>query len=970
MTTSELANVSKERLVAPSALAWIVSHHPTPPVPDPGLARAAARFDAQVLEAEGPATLLCFSAGQDAPPRRAVLLAEALMASPGLGPYSAALHVCPGLARQSDRARALLSALTAQARPGEIVASEAFQRIAHPEWLFEPLPGTLGFRLCAAAPRRALPFVGRTSELAQLRACWQTARKGGPLLVSLQGEAGIGKSRLLAEFLEGLAPEDAIATARCQPDGSTHPYGMLCSLVGGWLSTHPDLFEQLGEAGRDLEYLLGLREAGSSLQPKHLQYRAFSTLNGWLLAQAHRRALVLTLEDLHWSDEASLQWLDSLIAEIAFGGKRAPLMLLGTERTGEVHQRYGGMGIGEVAIALRPLAAGEAMELVAALRPEADAETRSGLCRRGGGNPLYLQAFAQASELAPLAPREVPDNLRWHLARRLDRLSAIERRVLETVAIAGPVAEHDRLAQVLPPLDLKYGLGGLKQAQILEVPARSPSSIGFCHHLLYETAYDAIPPERRQAQHAQHAERLERAGAPLGEVASHLLRSDRPSLARPLLRRAADQARKRHALAEAQQLLEQALMLATEEADAHPLRLSLAEVLSARGELKRACEHLCALQGRLAGESRLQHALLASTAYERQGEYGLATAYLHEGRAALSPVDRRGHASLVLAEAQLALRQGAFERCRKLAQEALAHLSDSPSHDRALAYSLWGIATYRLEGPACALPLYQEALAMRERLGAEAAVAGSLSNLGAAYYELGRWDEALASFEGALSTFERLGERLHESFVLNNSAHLLLNRGELEEAERRYRRALALKRQMNEQPGIAVALSNLGNTLSRRGSHAEARACLEEAIARLERVGEGETLCEVYQIYGMVALEAGDDRRARKLLTRVRDLSRHHRREAPLAIALRGCSTLARREERHDDALALAGESVALNERLGNPLELGRSLVTWGEALAAKGSRAQAQDAFERARALLAPLGALPDLKALEALPG
>jgi tetratricopeptide (TPR) repeat protein len=257
---------------------------------------------------------------------------------------------------------------------------------------------------------------------------------------------------------------------------------------------------------------------------------------------------------------------------------------------------------------------------------------------------------------------------------------------------------------------------------------------------------------------------------------------------------------------------------------------------------------------------------------------------------------------------------------------------------------------------------------MREHLGAEAAIAGSLSNMGTAYYELGRWDEALVCFEGALSSFERLGERLHETIALNNSAHLLLNRGELDEAERRYRRALALKRQMNEQPGIAVALSNLGNTLSRRGAHAAARTCLDEAIARLERVGEGETLCEVYQIYGMVALEAGDDRHAHKLLVRVRDLSRHHRREAPLAIALRGCSVLARRQQRFDEALALACESATINERLDNPLELGRSLVTWGEALTAKGDRTQAQGTFVRARTLLAPLGALPDLAALEAL--
>lgn len=974
MTTSELANASKDRLTAPRALAWIVSHHPQAPAlstaPEGALARAIARHDARVLETAGPATLVSFSSGREAPLQRAIKLATALMASPSGGPYTAALHVAPSLSQRTDRARTLLEELAARAFPGEVVVTEAFQRLGSEHGIFDPLPGTSVFRLVASTSQPTVPFVGRENELAQLRACWQTARKGGPLLVSLQGEAGIGKSRLLSEFLAQTTHEDAIASARCQPDAAAHPYGMLASLVSGWLEGHPDLFDQLGEAGGDLGFLLGLHDKGSSLQPKHLQFRAFTTLNAWLLNQARQRPLVLALEDLHWSDETSLQWLDSLIAEIAFGGKRAPLMVLGTERTGDIHLRYGGMGIGEVAIALRPLASREALALMEAMCPDADAELQATLCQRGGGNPLYLQAFAQANEQGVLAPRELPDPLRWHLAQRLERLSAIERRVLETVATLGGAADHDQLARLLPPMELKYGLGGLKQARILEMPVHAPSRVGFTHHLLYEAAYDAIPAERRATMHSQHAEHLEHEGASIVEVAAHLLRGQRPALARPLLRKAAEQARKRHALAEAQHLLRQALSMSTDVAEAHPLRLSLAEVLIARGELQEACEHLRAVQGLLMGELRLQHALLASSAYECQGEYGLATAYLHDGQAALSPVDRRGHASLVLAEAQLALRQGAFERCRTLAQAALDHLTDPPSLDRALAYSLWGIATYRLEGPAAALLLYQEALAMRERLGAEAAIAGSQSNLGTAYFELGRWDEALAAFEEALKTYERLGDRLHETIVLNNSAHLLLNRGDGIEAERRYRRALALKRQMNEQPGIAVALCNLGNTLSRQGAHAEARACLDEAINRLERVGEGETLAEVYQIAAMAALEANDDRRARQLLLLARDKSRQVQREAPLAIALRGFSILARRERRYDEALSFAWESVELNDRLGNPLELGRSLKSWGEALADKGEADKAREAFLRAKSLLAPLGARPDVRALEGLLG
>lgn len=913
---------------------------------------------ARLVERSEEDLLIAFGPGEPAAFRRAARMAAGLRAS--VPPVAVALHApCA----EGEMAVEHLTGALALAQPGDVLATEAFWRMARDHFAFEALPDRL-FRL--GPPKVALPdvFVGRASELEQLRSCWETARLGRPLLVSIQGEAGIGKSRFLDEFLATEGTEPHLYTACCRQNEQQRPYAMLSSFLSALGFPVGRLCEELGTVGADLDYLLGGESQEGAVQPRHRQFRAFRGLNRILLERLGAVPALLVLEDVHWADEASLSWLDSLVAELAFADRSPPWLLVFTERGREVHRRHARMGLGAIAISLAPLSEAEAEGLLGALLPGEPTLCRA-VHERAGGSPLYLREFAHLAQVRGKVDA-MPESVRWQLQHRLEALSPVERQVLEIAAVLGATFDLELLRRLVPFGGFKQVLANLAGAGLV---IRGAETAAFGHHLLHEAAYEAMPAPRRRELHAMVAHSLEAGGAEAGMVAHHYLKGPRPAQARPHLLKAARMARERHALAEAKQLLRQAARAGGEaDAMAQAIRLELSEVLLTIGELGAARKELVGIRSLVSDDDRVRLALLQSQLDERRGEYAAAVAALSEAAAHAAAPDAL--ARLLLAEAALLLRQGQFAACRELAERALIHLAETPSLERAMAHSLQGIALYRLAGPEQALIPYRTALSLREQVGEPAAIAGSLSNLGIAHYELGRWDEALSCFDRALETFRSIGERWPLTVALNNRGHLLLNRGDVDAAEACYREALTLKREMGEEPGIAIALCNLGNALSRRGARAEARTCLQEAVLVLERLGEQETLAEVYQVYGMVELAADDRHRARLLLERSLDKSNAVRREGPRAIALRGLSQLAAQEERWEEAALYAWESVELNDRLQNPLELGRSLMAWAIAQAALGDPGQARDAREKARVLFRQLGALPDERAVGDLLG
>ena len=337
-------------------------------------------------------------------------------------------------------------------------------------------------------------FVGRGEELADLLATWARAVEDSCCeLVTVVGEAGVGKSRLVAELIASL--DARVVRGRCLSYGEGITYFPVVEVIKQLdaLPTDP-------AAAAAIRSLLGESEAPTS--PDEIAW-AFRKL---LEASA---PLVVVLDDIQWGDETFLDLVEDL-ARLSTG---APLLLLCLARP-ELSERRPGLPI---ALRLDPLPASDVEDLLSASVPAGLGER---IARAAGGNPLFVtEMVAMAADASEEVV--VPPTLKALLAARLDRLEATERGVLERGSVEGELF-HRGAVQALAPAEEQVGprLIALVRKELIR-PGRPmlPAEDGFrfCHLLMRDAAYDALPKMIRAELHERFAVWLDQHGAALVE---------------------------------------------------------------------------------------------------------------------------------------------------------------------------------------------------------------------------------------------------------------------------------------------------------------------------------------------------------------------------------------------------------------------------------------------------------------------
>jgi class 3 adenylate cyclase len=445
----------------------------------------------------------------------------------------------------------------------------------------------------------AAPLVGRARELDLLvstlgRVCEDRA----PQLVTLVGVPGIGKSRLVGELYQTADRETEIVRWR---QGRSLPYGegvtfwALAEIVkadAGILETDsPEqtrgkLEQAVGRLQLDareaewierhLGVLAGLAEAGEAGQDE-----AFAAWRRYLEALAARRPTVLVFEDLHWADDALLDFVDALVERAA----AVPLLVVATARP-ELLQRRPGWGGGKanaLTISLSPLSDDEVERLVHALLPDVapDARTQEALLARVGGNPLYAEQYTRAMlERGELL--ELPETVQGIIAARLDALADEEKRLLQAAAVVGKVFWLGALEVVdeLTRWQAEELLHALERKEFVQrsrsSSVASESEYAFRHVLIRDVAYGQIPRAARSTLHRRAAGWLESLGRPDEQaelLAHHYLQAlelaeaarldtaELASSARRALRDAGDRAAALHAVDAAERFYDAALRL-------------------------------------------------------------------------------------------------------------------------------------------------------------------------------------------------------------------------------------------------------------------------------------------------------------------------------------------------------------------------------------------------------------------------
>jgi class 3 adenylate cyclase/tetratricopeptide (TPR) repeat protein len=377
--------------------------------------------------------------------------------------------------------------------------------------------------------RRAdVPFVGREHELALLKGAYVRATEESSLqLVTMTGEPGVGKTRLIAEFQGFVDSQPELVLwrqGRCLPYGE----GITFWALGEIVKAHAGILESdsPGEAGSKLGSAIdALVEDGAdrdwfrgrlapligaeSAEGAVAREESFTAWQRFLEAVAAQRPLVLVIEDLHWADGALVEFLDHLV-DWASG---VPLVLLIAARP-ELYERHPGWGGGKrnsVTISLGPLTDEETARLVASLvgRSVLPAETQAALLERAGGNPLYTEEFVRMlAERGPPAPdTPLPENVQALIAARLDTLPAERKSLLQDASVLGKVFWTGAVAAIgdVDERAVKEGMRELVRKELVR-PTRTTSvegqeELSFWHALVRDVAYQQLPRAARAAKH-------------------------------------------------------------------------------------------------------------------------------------------------------------------------------------------------------------------------------------------------------------------------------------------------------------------------------------------------------------------------------------------------------------------------------------------------------------------------------------
>jgi class 3 adenylate cyclase len=383
--------------------------------------------------------------------------------------------------------------LQQHAAPGDVLVGATCVAAAERNAAFEPL-GELELKGVGAAQAWRLvrladaaapptPFLGRDAELDTLRAALDDTARGRASFVLVSGEPGIGKTRLVDEFVRHVGQSTSVLRARCRPGTEVGAKTPLRQLVGE---------QQAADLPAAVAHAVGL-----SSDPRLLALATFDRQNeidtAWreyLGALAGGRPLVICIEDVHWAEPETVHVLD----RVTFRND-APLMVVATARPDFAAVTAVRPGEGRVVVELPPLDPGDA----SALARSAGARDLDGI-ERAAGNPLFILELSRGGA----SGSNVPLTLQAAIAARLDELARDDSDLLQRVSIVGDsfTVRDAALLSDRGPAEVAGMLGRLVHLRYVEAVERG---FRFHHVLLRDVAYGRLPANTRLRLHAQYA---------------------------------------------------------------------------------------------------------------------------------------------------------------------------------------------------------------------------------------------------------------------------------------------------------------------------------------------------------------------------------------------------------------------------------------------------------------------------------
>ncbi|REK23689.1 MAG: hypothetical protein DWQ40_02055 [Actinobacteria bacterium] len=831
----------------------------------------------------------------------------------------------------------------------------------------------------------------------------------GPLkLVAIMGDPGVGKSRLVYEFfshLEGKPHPTWLFRGRAVDSSRSNPYSVLRSILfDRFLIADSDdpatakrklssgLAEFVGEdqaakSAPVLGFLVGLDYgndpalSGLLSEPRVIRDKGFRALaNLVTVGRPANSYVVFLIEDIHWSDEESLDMLEYLAEQM----EAIPGLILCTARPGLLQFRPEWEEAGEARFLMRldaldDKATEELIGDVLQRLESAPRALRDMIRARSEGNPFFLEELVKmlidegvievggeewAFHVERLNSTTIPGTLTGVLQARLDSLPRSERSALQRSSVVGRVFWEDatdQLARAMAQDDdyerLSALAPSLKQRELAY--ERDPSAFGFTreyifkHAMLHDVAYESVVRRARRAYHHEVAGWLtsaagDRAIEFAGQIAEHHDRAGDNKEALQWLVRAGERARQAHAPEVAERAYRRALEIsATLGDESSSLRneafQGLADVLVMQAEYEKAIG--------VYAELKSEAEEVGDTLAVARADHGIATAETYRGRPRES--------------LESAIRS----------REAASRVGDARQVAKALFIEAW--SRIRLGDFEEAIRVANEMLEMAREIGEKPQLAEALNLQGVIAASSGDYDEASINFAEAATIYEQAGNEERVMPILNNLGVIAELRGDYDKARDRYMEALEKAKESSDTDAELVYSSNLGGSLLMLGEVAEAEEILRGVVELAP--GEFSLLSETRRLLGETLMAQGRFEEARLELGSSLDIALATGAHDHVAGAWRawgefasvtGGPALVRvdGEEASFEAADLFARSLEVAESVESAADQAKALAAWATHDIRIGNDESAVRRWAEAKKTLEELGADQEILRLESV--
>ncbi len=728
-----------------------------------------------------------------------------------------------------------------------------------------------------------LPFVGRTVERAELDRAWQAAQTRRAQFVFVEGEAGVGKTRLVEETISDWQRQAFVLRSMAHPFESNQPYRLFVDLLRDyfgtapgrpvgipdiWLSELSRLVPELRQARPQLPPALDLhaaQERSGLVGVTQERNRLFDAMSVFLLTLAERQPLALILDDIQWADASSL----ALLASLAHSLVRSRVLFLcvyrGAEANGELEHLIHTLSRAAplTRMTVDRLTHEQVIELTRMLSHGDCASFAEWLYRESEGNPFfirelmtYLQASSSSRDLGQLmnvlpdAP--LPSSIQDLVRARVHRLSESARQLLDTAAIIGRDFDFGTLWRASGQVEdgALNALDELLRAQIIRQTASIPNPYEFSHTKVREVVLSDMSLARQQILHRRVGEALEmtqreRLRELGGTLALHFRSAGEWAKSARYARSAGDRARTilapREAIDFYTSALESLSHLDDREATAR-VHMGLGETYLLLGRPERAAESYA-------------HALAT---FEQLG-------------------NRERVAETRLAIVRLQFLRGEYRQVPEMAQASLSELERIEHPDArivAQAHALWGSAL-AMDGRAAAEAKahLRRALELFDQVGDPVGQCNGHFQLGNLAAQEGDLEAAVAYFEQAFADAQSGEELMWQALTANNVAYHTLLLGDIAKARRWAQRGLEIAESHQINPVLLYLYSTSAEIRLSEKKWDEAEAYLSKGMALAEQLSSPERRAGYLANLAEVAYGRGDHAAAFAQLTSAAQLS-------------------------------------------------------------------------------------------------